>query len=47
MFQEIYIVDNENTLITELRQIFKEDKLYKFKNIDPNNLDDALKNIQI
>ena len=45
MFQEIYIVDNANELITELRQIFKDDKSYKFTSIDPNNIDDALKNI--
>ena len=46
MFQEIFIVDSSNNLIKELRRIFKDDKAtYKFKNINPNNLDEALKSI--
>ncbi len=45
MLQEIYIVDASNTLINEIKTIFKNDKSYKFKNINPNKLDDALKNI--
>ena len=45
MFQEIYIVDTSNSLVNEIKTIFKNDKSYKFKIIDPKNLDDALKNI--
>ena len=45
MFQEIYIIDCENDLAMMLREKFKEEKVYRFKNINPSNLDIALKNI--
>lgn len=45
MFQEIYIIDCENDLVMMLREKFNADKTYRFKNINPMNLDIALKNI--
>ena len=45
MFQEIYIIDCENDLVMMLREKFKKEKTFRFKNINPTNLDVALKNI--
>lgn len=45
MFQEIYIIDCENDLVMMLREKFELEKTYRFKNINPTNLDIALKNI--
>ncbi len=45
MFQEIYIIDANNELVMELRTIFEGEKNFKFRNINPINLDLALKNI--
>ena len=45
MFQEIYIIDCENDLVMMLREKFEQEKTYKFKNINPANIDIALKNI--
>lgn len=45
MFQEIYIIDCENELVMELREEFEKDKIFRFKNINPSNLDIALKSI--
>lgn len=45
MFQEIYIIDCENELAMILREKFKNEKIFRFKNINPTNLDIALKNI--
>ena len=45
MFQEIYIIDSSNELVLELREIFENEKNYKFRNINPKDLDFALKNI--
>jgi len=45
MFQEIYIIDCENELAMILREKFKSEKIFRFKNINPSNLDIALKNI--
>ena len=45
MFQEIYIIDCENDLVMMLREKFESEKTYRFKNINPTNLDTALKNI--
>ena len=45
MFQEIYIIDCENDLAMTLREKFQSEKVYKFKNINPTNIDMALKNI--
>jgi len=45
MFQEIYIIDCENDLVMMLREKFEPERTYKFKNINPANLDIALRNI--
>ncbi len=45
MFQEIYIIDDDNNLIQNLTQIFKEENNYIFKSVETDNLDVALKNI--
>lgn len=45
MFQEIYIIDCENDLVMMLREKFEKEKAFRFKNINPTNLDIALKNI--
>lgn len=45
MFQEIYIIDCESDLVMMLREKFEEEKIYKFKNINPCNLDVALRSI--
>lgn len=45
MFQEIYIIDEDDMLITKMREMFKADKTFKFKNVKTKNLDIALKNI--
>ena len=45
MFQEIYIIDCENELSMLLREKFIKDKMFKFKNINPSNLELALKSI--
>lgn len=45
MFQEIYIVDCENELVMMLREKFGKEKMFRFKNIKPSNIDIALRNI--
>lgn len=45
MFQEIYIIDCESDLVMMLREKFEKEKIYKFKNINPYNLDVALRSI--
>lgn len=45
MFQEIYIIDCENELVMMLREKFEKEKIFRFKNINPSNLDIALKSI--
>ena len=45
MYQEIYIIDCENELAMLLREKFQHEKTYKFKNVNPCNLEIALKNI--
>ena len=43
--QIIYLIDNEENLKKELIQTFKEDKIYKFKQIKKENFEIALKDI--
>ena len=43
--QVIYLIDNEENLKKELIQTFKEDKIYKFKQIKKENFEIALKDI--
>ena len=45
MFQEIYIIDCENELAMMLREKFEKEKMFRFKNINPSNLDIALRSI--
>lgn len=45
MFQEIYIIDCENELVMMLREKFEKEKTFRFKNINPSNLDIALRSI--
>ncbi len=45
MIKEIHIIDSENDLIMELRELFEEEKVFRFRNIKPENLDIALKSI--
>jgi len=45
MIQEIYIIDENESLIESLKEMFKRDKGYKFKTVDTKDLDIALKNI--
>lgn len=45
MKQDIYIIDDKNKLIETLRELFKEEKRYKFKSIKTNELEVALRNI--
>jgi len=45
MFQEIYIIDYEIELAMMLREKFQNEKTFRFKKINPNNIDIALKNI--
>ncbi len=45
MFKEVYIIDCENKLAMSLRKKFKNDKKFRFKNINPKRIDIALKDI--
>ena len=45
MFREIYIIDCEKSLTMILKENFGNEKMFRFKNINPNDLDIALKNI--
>ena len=45
MSQEIYIIDNNNEIEKNLKQIFKEEKDYIFKKANPDEMDNVLKNI--
>ena len=45
MFQEIYIIDDDNNLIETLKEVFKDEKDYIFKSVETEHLDIALKNI--
>lgn len=45
MFQEIYIIDDDNNLIDTLTEVFKDENDYIFKSVETEQLDIALKNI--
>ena len=45
MVQEIYIIDDNIELVQLLKDLFKEEKIYKFKNVKTKDIDIALKNI--
>ena len=45
MKQEIYIIDDDNSSIVIFRELFKNDKEYKFISVKSEQIDIALKNI--
>ena len=45
MVQEIYIIDDDDSSIVIFRELFKEDKDYKFISVKSEQIDIALKNI--
>lgn len=45
MVQEIYIIDDGNKLITDIKKMFEDEKEYKFTSVKTENIDVALKNI--
>ena len=45
MLQEIYLIDNETDRIRTLKKMFKEDKDFKFKSYQENELSKVLKSI--
>ena len=45
MVQEIYIIDEDKTVIETLKKMFKDDKDYRFKSVSTSKLEVALKNI--
>ena len=45
MVQEIYIIDDDDSSIVIFRELFKEDKEFKFISVKSEQIDIALKNI--
>ena len=45
MAQEIIVIDNEQKLIKEIKEIFKKEKEYKFKVMKDTQLERALNSI--
>lgn len=45
MIQYIYIIDEEESLYNKLNELFREEKLLCFRNVNKSNIDVALKNI--
>lgn len=45
MIQEIYIIDDNTDLIGILKELFKDEKEYRFKSVKTQDIDIALKNI--
>ncbi len=45
MIQYIYIIDEETNLYNQLNELFKNDEKFRFRNVKPNNIGVALKNI--
>ena len=45
MIQEIYIIDDDEASIHIFRELFKEDKEFKFIEVKTEEIDRALKNI--
>ncbi len=45
MLQEIYIIDDDDSSIAIFRELFKDDKSYKFISVKTEQIDIALKNI--
>lgn len=45
MVQEIYIIDDDNKLITDIKKMFEDEKEYKFTSVKTEHINIALKNI--
>lgn len=45
MYQEIYVIDDQDELYKTLQTIFKEEREFAFKNVVSNNVEDEIKNI--
>ena len=45
MINEVYIIDDDESSVIIFRELFREDKEYKFLNVKTENIDIALKNI--
>ena len=45
MIKEIHIIDCNNDLIMMLRELFEEEKIFRFRNINPEKIDVSLKSI--
>lgn len=45
MIKEIHIIDCNNDLIMTLRELFEEERAFRFRNINPDKLDISLKSI--
>lgn len=45
MVQEIYIIENQAYILNQIKKIFKDEKEYRFKSINTEEIDVALKNI--
>lgn len=45
MYQEIYIIDDDEKIYNKLKEIFDEEKDYIFRNIKSLNVEDEIKNI--
>lgn len=45
MYQEIYIIDDNDKIYNQLKNLFKEEKDYIFKNIETIKVEDEMKNI--
>ena len=45
MINEVYIIDDDESSIAVFRELFREDKEYKFISVKSEKIDIALKNI--
>lgn len=45
MVQEIYMIDDDNQLIEDIKKMFQKEQQYKFKSVKTKDIDIALKNI--
>ncbi len=45
MVQEVYIIDDDSNLTKDLKELFKKEKEYTFKNVKTKEIEVALKNI--
>ena len=45
MAQELYIIDNSNSLKSTISELFSKEKDFKLKKVNTEKIDEALKNI--